>query len=155
MKKKKLCKLWAVFHCFANCKCSKQWTYFMVKHNGWADRHSPSLPLVSAISNPPPVPQMQKLHCIRRKKMEFPFYWLDDAELCELMSFTHKSFFLLSFHAKSLVVRGFTAYLSFRRVQGWQLARKRMVVIWDINTCFKWNPISSFLDKDYPFCCPM
>ena len=32
--------------------------------------------------------------------MEFPFYWLDDAELCELMSFTHKSFFLLSFTGK-------------------------------------------------------
>ena len=42
--------------------------------------------------------------------MEFPFYWLDDAELCELMSFTHKSFFLLSFHAKSLL-RYFTAII--------------------------------------------
>ena len=137
--------MWAVFHCFANCKCSKQWTYFMVKHNGWADRHSPSLPLVSAISNPPPVPQMQKLHCIRRKKMEFPFYWLDDAELCELMSFTHKSFFLLSFHAKSLVVRGFTAYLSFRRVLGWQGKG------WLLSRREQWNHISSLLDKDYPF----
>ena len=91
---------------------------------------------ISAISNPPS-PKCKSCIALGEKKMEFPFYWLDDAELCELMSFTHKSFFLLSFHAKSLVVRGFTAYLSFRRVQGWQLAGKRMVVIWDINTSFK------------------